>query len=500
MASVGLARSVQDDFSAGMFSQTTKPELIPANGLAGATNGLIDDRGGVYRRGGSSYFPGSTWPTSQILWVWQGTLTAGGVTLVATATTLYSVSGSGVTSIGSYAGMASGPAEVAVVNGTMYLPRSNQTYDGSSLGTYSFGDTTTYYTSVANRLVFGFGSTVKFSHVGDAGTVDSTDEWTIPDGATILGVTNVRDSCVVFTDRGTYVISNMALNLTDTDGNVQQRLDLYARDLRLWGTGAASVVGYGGGLIVPTQDGIWLMQLGVESEVAAPLVELEKAIQSDYRTYVRSGFVPGQAAIFQGHYFLPMIFGSPSVCTSMLVCKLAQPSRRGGSGPAWTSFNFAAGTSGRGARAVTVSRDGLALYGATEKTPFGTDSRMATLNYLDSSKGTKEADGGINSLRVTTRGFASGPASLNTFVKARVSYELTDEGTDNPTMAASFVPSGESAIPLTGTAPETSGGDPVHAWTIGKRGRFGSVMLEVEDPGPASISRVEVFSRLSGRV
>jgi hypothetical protein len=76
----------QDNFGAGMFMSRT-PELIPANGVFDASNCLVDDTGGLYKRGGSTYFTGTGWPgSSQVIWVWDGTLTGGQRTLFATYT------------------------------------------------------------------------------------------------------------------------------------------------------------------------------------------------------------------------------------------------------------------------------------------------------------------------------------------------------------------------------------------------------------------------------
>jgi hypothetical protein len=70
----GLSVIRQDDFSAGAFPNSTA-ERIPRNGFWSSSNMLVDDVGALYKRGGSTLLAGTSSPASQIVWVWQGTLT-----------------------------------------------------------------------------------------------------------------------------------------------------------------------------------------------------------------------------------------------------------------------------------------------------------------------------------------------------------------------------------------------------------------------------------------
>lgn len=481
----------QQDFSAGAFDGD--PTKVPPNGFSRAGNALIDSDGSLYRRGGSAFFPGGTWPSTQIVWTWQGALAGGLKTLAATASELFLVGGSGVTSLSGYTGMAAGPQTPAVMNGVMYLPGGNLTYDGTSLG--SGAATELYYAVVANRLIAGGGSTVRFSAIGDPASFDPTDFWLIPGGASILGFAGLRDSCVVFTDRGTWVISNMSLNLTDADGNVQQRLDLYAPDLRLWGIGTAAVAGYAGGLIVPAQDGVWLMQLGITSEVAAPLTLLSRSIGTEYKARTRStsGFAPGQAAVFQGHYLLPMPFGGHSV-SDAIVCKLQPPDRYGN--VPWTSID----SNTNAAYALTVSQDGKSLFGATVLPIGGGDSKLATMKYFDRSVSTKDADGSTPAFVVAMRSFLTGRLNENSIVKVRTRYFLDDSvdgGT--PVMVADY--SGLAFADfanLAGDAPVAQDGS--FSWPVGQRARQAQFTFTVVDAGGVTLRSVEMFVRRSGRL
>lgn len=494
---VGPAVIRQDDFSAGMWPASSA-ERIPRNGAYTAENALVDDTGGLYKRGGSTLLAGTSAPASQILWVWQGTLTGGNRTLAATATTLYSVSGGTFTSLGAYTGMASGANRPVVISGMMYLPNglsTAKTYDGTTFGTAGFADP--YFTSVANRVVVGGNDQVFFSGAGNT-TFTGTDLWRIPGGVNITGLGALRDSAVVFTDQGTWVISNMALNLTDTAGNVQQRLDLYSPDLALWGTGAAGVVGYGSGLIIPARDGVWLMRIGATSEVP-PLELLSRPITELYRTYVAAGYKPGQAAVFRGHYFLPILNGTTVV--TVLICRLDLGTRP------WT---YIGESPWYAPVAITTSRDGLSLIGAMRV--FGTElllpnvSRLETLNWFDPSLNAGQEGTALTwpDFVVTTRDMLTGTLNQNTVTRVRVGYRLKKSSADpGPTeLQAHFGGASDDAAPttLTGRAPDTAGSFSTYAWRVGKRTRSGRFRIACVTPSErCTLNSAEMFVRSSGR-
>lgn len=488
----GLARQIQNDFSAGEYGVNQDASRYPKNGASLIMNGVISEEGVVYRRGGSTLFPGGTWPSTQIVWVWQGALAGGARTLVATASTIYTVSGSGVTVGHASTTFANGPRSVAVSNGIIYFS-DGVTYDGTTWGTSGPGG---YLTVVANRIVKA-SDKVYFSSInGGSGDFATDDFWLIPAGATITGLAPLRDACVVFTDRGTWVISNMAYNLIDGDGNVQQRLDLYSPDLVLAGPGASGVVGWNGGLIVPARDGVWLMQLGVTSEVAEPLQLLSRPINSAYRSLLDFGYVPGQAAVHRGYLFLPLLHnlsGGAALNEQMYVCNL------GLAGHPWTEFNF---DEGGGAVALTRSSDGSSLLGSTRITsPMSPISKLATMNFLDSSASSTEADGKTNWFVLETPSLQTGSFNQNVAVKARLSYALRDLATDDPEIEAWWRPDFSGSITaLSGTAPENDVTGGTFTWPIGKRCRSGALRIRVKDPGTLRVRGIEVFTRQSGRV
>jgi hypothetical protein len=479
----------QDNFGAGMFMSRT-PELIPANGVFDASNCLVDDTGGLYKRGGSTYFTGTGWPgSSQVIWVWDGTLTGGQRTLFATYTNLYRYNAGTVTNLGTYAGMAAGANRPAVIGGVMYLP-PNKTYDGTTFGT--LGVSAAYWTSVANRLVGATGAQVAFSGVGTT-TFAGTDFWLIPGGAAITGLAALRDSVVVFTDQGTWVISNIALNLTDAAGNIQQRLDLYSPDLIQWGTGAAGVVGYQGGLIVPARDGVWLMRLGATSEVAEPLRLLSRPITELYRSYVENlqGYFPGIAAVWRGHYFLPIVdaFG---IVHDLLVCRLDAP------GQPWTRFSSVVMPT-----SLTPAQNGQTLIG-------GIAQRLLTLDCFGPT--ITDADGLAVTWFIRPRDYATGRLNSNSVVKLRMGYRAT-HGSAAPMISADVldVATGASTT-LTGTATGSTSSTPSgttanlvplksFSWPVRKRTPFARFQLYSTSASTyCALRSLEVFIRSSGRL
>lgn len=491
----GLARIVQEDFSGGMWPQPFTPERIPANGAYHLENLLIDDMGGLLKRGGTALMAGSTWPTSRIIWGWEGNLAGGTRMVVSTTTTLYLVTGSGVSPITTYAGMANGPLRPAAIGGTLYLP-GNVAYDGSSATTP--GISQPFMTSVANRLVVAAGDQLNFSAVGDASTFGSTDFWKVPDGANTFGLATLRDSVVWFTNRGVYVVSNMALNLTDPDGNVQQRLDLYAPELTLWGLGATGVASHDGGLVIAARDGVWVMRLGVTSEAAQPLQMISQPIDKLYRDAVGAGYFPGVATVNRGHYFLPILQAPSMFPVAVWVCKLNHVSASGRRTYPWTLFT-GKNTMPMGA-SFTRADGSLAI--ATDLMGAGTlsgKSALATAAFLDPAQGpaNTDADGAEYRAQLSTRAYDSGSAK-STVVKTRLRYDLIGDGTSIHVQAANGIVNADSTSPAA-AAPATSGGASEFSWPVGQRWRSATFTFTQPEASYFAARSVEMFVRESGR-
>jgi hypothetical protein len=504
----GLDRLTQTDWRAGMF-RGVRQEQIPQDGAYDLFNTLLNEDGGTYRRGGSSYRSTAAFGTA-LTFLWDGWLTGGQRTVIASPTALGLLNTDGsVTSLGG-SGL-SAPARAAAMNGVLYLP-GGVTYDGTSLG--SATKSAPFYAVVANRLIAAGGDRVDFSVINTPGTFNATDNHLLPGGIQILGAEGLRDSLAVFTTDGLWVISDMALNLTDAGGNVQHRLDQYSRDLILWGD--PGIAAWAGGLIVPAVDAVWQVNLGVRSEAAQPFARISDPIRALYEDYVDRGYQPGLATVYRSHYLLPILSGTKTI--DLLVCNLGSPkrpwSRLGGFGAALTGLAVR--------KNATGARDPV-LIGASSA------GRALNLSYFDpAGPVARDADGSAHVWSVTMRDVATGALNKNTVTKVRVGYELVDAGADNPTIEAYVLsgrtPSGgtewglfswgqadwsptaeETPLPgsatLTGNAEVDTFGLVPHTWPVRERERFIRFKFVSQDPAARlALKTVEIFVRSNGRL
>lgn len=383
------------------------PERIPSGGAFDITNGLLDEHDVVYRRGGTSYLDSAPRGAPRLLW--SGFLRHGGLqTLLATAEGVWS-SGVPVVLTAPFA-----LTRAVVFEGVLYLP-GGVTYDGEKAGTIT--EKKAFYASAGGRLLAGEGSRISFSQVpakeGDALTWAETDFHQLPEGVQITGMQGLRTSCVVFTTEGIWIIGGVEHELTDEEGNIQQTLDRYSSDAVLWGNNG--VAGWSGGLVVPCKDNIWLMELGVSSEKAAPFVHISDAITNIYRGYVAAGYKPGVAAVYRGHYFLPILNGSSVV--DMLVCRLDATNSRGQRTSPWTHLVG----SGAAVPALAVTDEESSFLGATAGL-----GRLLVLSYFEpGSAVANDADGVPHPFSVTYRDILTGSLIPNLVGKARLSYRMS---------------------------------------------------------------------------
>lgn len=135
------SRLAQDDFSGGMV-RNVAPHLIQENAVYDVINGLLNDDGSVYRRGGTAYKSDAATDT-EIVFLWDGSLTPGARTFWASESNFFvldsddespvNLGGDGLTQ----AGVA------AEVGGFLFLP-GGYIYGGSrKTAAYSTGTVTT---------------------------------------------------------------------------------------------------------------------------------------------------------------------------------------------------------------------------------------------------------------------------------------------------------------------------------------------------------------------
>lgn len=515
-AGPGLIRQVEGAWALGMY-RNGPPELIPADALYDAQNCLLDLLGGVFRRGGSSYRSTAAFGAG-LRWLWNGSLTNGGETTLVASTTEYGkLEASGaVTALGN-GGMSSYVGGAVDYEGKLYLP-GGKTYDGAAFGVAA--NAASFYAIVANRLLAAGGSRVAFSKIGLPGTFEATDYHQLPGNATIIGMASGRESAVVFTTRGVWVISNMAMNLTDEKGNVQQRLDLYSHDLILWG--GAGIAGWEGSLIVPGTDAVWLIGRGVSSELVKSFERISDSIRDLYREYVKAGYAPGQACVFENHYLLPIIGGGKVV--DLLVCRLDMPpsAHVGHSSKPWTRLG---GFGAQVAALLPLVSAGQfrepQLLGAT----YDASSRVLNCNYFQPSEHTsKDADGSVAPFWLETRGYTTGSLVPNTVTRLRVRYLMSNPEAPAPELQASVA--GEAPVaggsvwgafkwgvgawasagagtyePLAGNAPQSLEGFTPYSWRLHKKRRFVRFRLTcAQATAQLSIRSLEFFIRPQGRL
>jgi hypothetical protein len=324
------------------------------------------------------------------------------------------------------------------------------------------------------------GARAYFSAPGQFGSFDPTDYHELPPPATIIGADSVRDMLVLFSTQGVWLVSNMNLDLTDADGNPQQQLSQITKDVILWANSGvagfsqyAGVQGWAGQFVVPALDDVYM--LGVES----PAIAVSRGIRPLYRQYVRAGYRPGLATVYQGHYFLPIVNGTTVV--DLLVCRLDQRDSRGQLRPAWTRWGgFARGIAFTGRARPTGAPSLVAAQG----------QRLidATSCFAPDAAHKADADGSVHSLDVIENDVE--PGNRSTFQRVELRYELTDAATDDPTIVGSYATGAEGAgwTALTGAAAAENDGREPKKWKLPVRAR--NIRFRWQTVGPAAKARI----------
>ncbi len=385
---------------------------------------------------------------------------------------------------------------------------------GSAASPYRTAD---IYASVAERLVTVEGSSIRFSAgrsvlgVLQPHVFDPTDLHELPEGSVGLGAESIRDQLVVFASDGIWNVTNMAFDLTDAAGNVQQTLQRTSQEVVLWG--AAGVASYRGALVVPAVDGVYLVD-GVSQPVA-----VSDSIWPLIVEHVRAGRRPGGAVVFKNHYLLPVLDAS-NLVVDLLVCRLDRPAAaRGRTFFPWSWMR------GHGGNVTGLARrveSGAARQ--PELLAAGADGRVLKLSAMfDPAAARKaDADGSVHEWVMESRDFATGRGNVNTVRRVRARYELYDGAADDPVIRGYYsvgepVPGGalwdvalwdvalwgdeslDTFVLLDGTAPEDSGRNR-HTWFFAAGARFLRVRLSSTDPAATLVLRsVELAVRTSAK-
>lgn len=602
MPNVGLRTLRQDNFSAGMFRAVAR-HLIPKNGVYDHLNGLHDDDGSTYRRGGSAYVTLDRLGGSGLRWIWDGHLSPGARTLVASATNWGVLGVSDLSLVDLGAGGLSAPTRAVKVGDLLFIgggaiyggsrqqaDYSTGTVTATAASTAVVGSGTSWSSNVDAGMLMRVGServyvvasvqdnthlTLTEPYQGSTGSgkaatfkrietasapykaggivasifgrllvavgnklyfsagVDDTSGLTQPhsfaatdfhtfDGD-ILGVEPLRDVVFVFTTAGVFVVLGMAYDMLDPSGvNFQQRIEPVTRDVVLWAK--EGVATHGNSLIVPAVDGVYRMGVASQPEL------LSRSVAPYYQALVRAGYKPGLAAVYHGHYVLPVLDANNAV-VNLLVCRADRPVETGlGVVYPWSRWDgHAANVTALAVRVggASSARSPNLLGASGAVLPTGTiyaeGSCVLKLGGCWEPSGARkaDADGTAPQYLLETRDYATGSGNLNHARRCRLTYELVDAGTDDPVISGSYskgapatgVPSWDDVtwddfqwasdddsefLAMSGEAPEDYGRQPF-SWMFAARTRYIRYRFVATDPcASLRVRSVETFVRPAG--
>lgn len=592
----GLERTLLDDFSAGAQLDVA-PQLIDRRGSRLIRNGLLNDDGSVYERGGTIQKTNARLPGG-VRFMWEGWLNPGRRTLLANDDDFYALGADDETPInlggdglhlprtarvvqdllfipsapggiakiwggsrkaapystgtitvtqGSKVVTGTGTAFLANVDPGMLLRRSgervyvvasvdaddqltlrdayeNATAAGAAYTLKALEQattpylTSTIYGAVADRLILvEENNIVRFSPRSNPHAYATNDFHELDEGLDITALEALGTDLTVFSTQGYHLIRNMAYELVDPLGSLQQGEDHVNLDLVAWGQ--AGISSFRGALLVPALDGIYLVD-GISQPVP-----ISKGITPRYRDYVRLGYRPGAARVYRDHYMLP-ILATDGTWRDLLVCRLDRPTRiREQTYFPWTWF---AGT-------------GAALTSLVVRIPDSDGDIPGLLGgcvdgfvldcsrYLEPGVDVKtDHDGSLHNLDIVFRAIATGPPpSINRVRRMRAIYELEADPVDAPVLSG-FIGGGirDVSVPEWGTmvwgdfvweSADTAEFEPVYGadgpgptadadhdgydYFAAVRCRYASPRLRSSGPvGKLTIRSVELFTASGGHV
>lgn len=359
--------------------------------------------------------------------------------------------------------------------GTLYVASGSVSGEFTNL-TPRPGSAPTYLAAAGGRLLVGQADTLWLSTFDDHGNAaytkfDTDNFHRLPEGTVITGLYALGDLVYIFTNAGIYALSNVAYDITDDAGNAQQTINQVSPDLRLWHD--LGLVGWQGQVIVPAIDDLYVMGDGVR-----PITGGARKL---YREYVSAGYRCGQAAIYRGHYFLPIMpSGLGAEPIDVLVWRV---DRTGDLGAPFVRWDGHAGQAA--AFAVSVGEEDRAprLLGGAVRRILNLSACLEPAAAVKS-----DATGTAHQLQVTTRPNMVGETQEHTLRFARLRYELDDAASDNPTFTAEWSRgrAGSAFTALAGSAPE---GEDTYTWTLAKSGQQTRMRFTSNGPAARAIVR-----------
>jgi hypothetical protein len=492
MAGGSLDKQTQADFSAGMFRGVDPAQISTSGALD--IEGLLTAEGDVLQRGGTQLL--SDTAVENLYGVWSGMVGTNFRQVLFAAAGVYRLDPDGSVNLIEFA-----------------PPRARPCFYGSELlwGQIRYDGTATFpgygpaaatgdrhFVTAAGKLFCAYddpvagGTVVAFTAAGS--TVFAATDFHRLDGD-LRGIYPLRNAVAVFTTRGLFVISGVENELTDANGNILHRIDLYSDDVVLWGS-SWGICGYEGGIIVPAEGAVWSVSLGVTSEAALPLQKISEPIAGMLRDANAISHDGGQAEVVHGHYLLPVTqagVGGVLVEPFVLVCRLDADRR--GRRFAWSRLT------GYGAemRAVGYLRDAagdLQLVGGSWRPA----RRLVTCGWFERAV-IADSNGDVPVARVVTRDVATGPLTASRVVKVRAGYVVVDGTVTAEASVEHGEPGPENVgVPLEaldGVGDETTD---TKTFPVQMRGRFVRVAVSASSQVlPAVIRSIEIFVLTSGR-
>lgn len=568
------------------------PHLIPNGGAYALQNLVIGDDGPAFRRGGTTMKSNADFGTSGLRMLWDGNLAGGQRTVFANSADFGVLAADDVAPVNVGGPGLTGPVQPAVIDGLLFMGSSayggSRKTAGYSTGTIALTNASTTvvgsgtswtanvdagmvltigsrlhavksvtdnthlelyqafagstasglaysldpvaavpaaynpggsWVAAGNRLLSLLGDRVAMSAQFDSTSWDATDEWLLP-GAQLLGGAAIGDRVYLFTTQGVWALSNLDYDLTDAAGNIQQSLQQANADVVLWNE--AGIATWENALIVPAVDGAWLVDGG-------RMEPLTRSIAPLWRDYVSRGYRTGRAAVFAGHYFLPILDGGTSP-VDLLVCRLDRPTQMRPLGKVWPWTNWAGGAANVTALAARSSagttRQPL-LLGA-DRSAAG---RIVTYAPFQPEGPKADHDGTVPIWELVTRAFPLGQLGTAKYLRlryemgptpARIDVAYTTEARDGTSgmkwgtfqwgKGTWQKPAGQTWVPIFGQQTEVLGSAPPvvaaesdgsvpFTYRIGKRTRYMQFRLRGAWATERTVLRsLELFVRPSGRM
>jgi hypothetical protein len=364
---------------------------------------------------------------------------------------------------------------VFLPNGMMFDPRPSAGGMGNwggNIGTQAPPDGwppppgSRHIAAVAGRLIWATGSTIYFSAAGaPRDFTEATNFHQLSGGARIIGCAAFRDTLLAFTDYGLWAVTNMAYDLTDVAGNVQQSLSLLVPELGL--LHEAGLAPWRGKMVAACRDRVYTLD-----DLSAPQ-PISDSINELYASYVDAGAKPGLAKVFRNTLFLPMLAADGSML-DLLTCRLDRPVRARHLYHPWSRFDGHA----RKQKVFDVQ----ATQVAPRLLSGGTDGYVCDLTgvFTPDATNTADADGTTPPFVLETREFPLGQG-LTHLKRIRLRY--TSQGTGQVQISYSADPLRAVWTNLP-NQPLTSNGAAPLAWWLPRvaRVRYARVRLHVDEP------------------